>query len=148
MPQILKEYVETGKAKYVYFDFPLESIHQYAFKAAEAVSCAAEQDKFWEMHDHLFLNQKALTLQQLKSHAEALGLDGPQFATCLETGKYASEIRKDMAVAARVGIRATPSFGIGFTDSGDSNKVRVVQTLRGALPFNSFKTVMDGLLTQ
>ncbi len=129
-------------------DFPLESIHQYAFKAAEAVNCAAEQGKFWEMHDRLFANQNALALVQLKSYAEALGLDSPKFDTCLESGKYAGEIRKDLALGAKAGIKATPSFGIGFTDFEDPNRVKVVQTLRGALPFNAFKPVIDGLLSQ
>ncbi len=126
----------------------MESIHQYAFKAAEAVNCAAEQGKFWEMHDRLFANQNALALVQLKSYAEALGLDSPRFDTCLESGKYAGEVRKDMALGAKAGITATPSFGIGFTDSEDPNKVKVVQTLRGAVPFNSFKPVIDSLLSQ
>ena len=126
----------------------MESIHPYAFKAAEAVNCAAEQGKFWEMHDRLFANQNALALVQLKSYAEALGLDSPKFDTCLEGGKYAGEVRKDMALGARAGITATPSFGIGFTDAEDPNKVKVVQTLRGALPFTSFKPVIDSLFSQ
>ncbi len=112
------------------------------------MNCAAEQGKFWEMHDRLFANQNALALVQLKSYAEALGLDSPRFDTCLESGKYAGEIRKDMALGAKAGIKATPSFGIGFTDPEDPNKVKVVQTLRGALPFNSFKPVIEGLLSQ
>ena len=126
----------------------MESIHQYAFKAAEAANCAAEQGKFWEMHDRLFANQNGLAPVQLKSYAEALGLDSPRFDTCLESGKFAAEIRKDMALGTKAGIRATPSFGIGFTDSEDPNKVKVVQTLRGALPFKSFKPVLDSLLSQ
>ena len=148
MPQILKDYVETGKLKYVYFDFPLESIHPYAFQAAEAVSCAGQQGKFWEMHDRLFANQNSLTTLQLKSHAEALGVDGSKFDECLQSGQSAVAIRQDIAVGTRLGIRATPSFGLGFTDSEDPNKVKVVQTLRGALPFNSFEPVIDELLEQ
>ncbi len=112
------------------------------------MNCAAEQGKFWEMHDRLFANQNALALVQLKSYAEALGLDSPRFDNCLESGKYEGEIRKDMALGAKAGIKATPSFGIGFTDSEDPNKVKVVQILRGALPFNSFKPVIDSLLAQ
>ena len=100
------------------------------------------------MHDRLFANQNALAPQQLKSYAGALGLDRLRFETCLDNGKYASAIRKDMAVAAQAGVNATPSFGIGLTDSQDSNKVKVIRTLAGALPFNSFKTVIEGLLSQ
>ena len=144
----MKDYIETGKVKYVFFDFPLESIHPYAFQAAEAVSCAGQEGKFWEMHDRLFANQNALTTLHLKAHAEALGLDGSKFDTCLESGQYAVAIRQDLAVGARIGISATPSFGLGFTDPEDPNKVKVVRTLRGALPFNSFEPVIDGLLSQ
>jgi protein-disulfide isomerase len=132
----------------VFFDYPLESIHPYAFKAAEAVQCAGDQDKLWEMHDRLFANQNALTLAQLKQHAAAIGLDSSMFDACLTSGEHEADIRNDMAVGARIGISATPSFGVGFTDSKDPSKVNVVQTLRGALPYNSFKSVIDGLLSQ
>jgi protein-disulfide isomerase len=134
--------------KYVFFDYPLESIHPYAFKAAEAVQCAGDQDKFWEMHDRLFANQNSLTLAQLKLHGKAIGLDSSTFEACLQSSEHATDIRNDMAIGARIGIRATPSFGIGFTDSKNPDRVKVVQTLRGALPFNSFKSVIDGLLSQ
>src|SRR5512146_43017 len=58
VPQLDKEYVQPGKVKYVFLDYPLESIHKNAFKAAVAGNCAAEQGKFWEMHDRLFANQQ------------------------------------------------------------------------------------------
>ncbi len=100
------------------------------------------------MHDRLFANQKALSPAQLRTHAEAVGLDLSRFDTCLEEKRHAAEIREDMAAAAKAGVRATPSFGIGFTDLEDPDKVKVVQVLRGALPFNSFKSALDGLLSQ
>src|SRR6184192_3148593 len=53
---------------------PLESIHNLAFKAAEAARCAGEQGKYWEMHDRLFENQK--TLEPWATHAQAIGRDG------------------------------------------------------------------------
>ena len=140
--------MDSGKLKYVFFDYPLEAIHPYALKAAEAVQCAGDQDKLWEMHDRLFANQNALTPVQLKQHAAAIGLDGTKFDACLTSGEHESNIRSDLAVGARIGISATPSFGIGFTDAEDPNKVKVVQTLRGALPFANFKSVIDGLLSQ
>ena len=132
----------------MFLDYPLESIHSYALKAAEAVQCAGDQDKLWEMHDRLFANQNALTLAQLKLHGKAIVLDSAKFDACLESGKHEADIRNDMAVGTKIGITGTPSFGIGFTDSKNPNKVKVVQTLRGSLPFNSFKSVIDGLLSQ
>jgi hypothetical protein len=53
-----------------------------------------------------------------------------------------------MAVAARAGVNAAPSFGIGFTDPQDPNKVKVIRALIGAVPFDSFKAVIEGLLSQ
>ena len=59
-PQLDKEYIQTGKIRYVVLDMPLESIHKQAFKAAEAAACAGAQKKYWEMHGRLFENAKAL----------------------------------------------------------------------------------------
>jgi protein-disulfide isomerase len=129
-------------------DLPLESIHKHALKAAEAAACAGEQGQFWGMHDRLFANQKALAPEQLRTYAEALQLDLSQFNSCLESGRHAKSIRKDMATARAAGLTSTPSFGIGFTDPKDPNKVRVVQTIRGAQAFSAFKTALDGLLSK
>lgn len=125
---------------------PLESIHKQAFKAAEAASCAGDQDKFWEMHDVLFENIKALQPQNLQSYAEGLGLDMVQFNACLENGKKGTQIRKDMAQAAKSGVRGTPNFWIGVADPKNPNKVKATVNLRGAKSFNDFKATFDDLL--
>ncbi|MCH7923672.1 MAG: thioredoxin domain-containing protein, partial [Nitrospinae bacterium] len=83
MPKIEKEYIETGKVKYVFRDFPIKQLHPNAFKAAEAANCSAEQGKYWEMHARLFANQRALGPEDLSGHAEALGLDLSKFQPCL-----------------------------------------------------------------
>ena len=129
-------------------DLPLESIHKQAFKAAEAAACAGDQGQYWEMHDQLFANQKALAPEQLRTYAEALQLDLSEFDSCLESSKHAKAVRRDMAAARAAGLTSTPSFGIGFTDPKNPNKVKVVQTLRGAQPFSAFKSTLDGLLSQ
>jgi protein-disulfide isomerase len=74
LPRIDREYVQTGKVRYVFRHFPLESLHKEAFKAAEAALCAGDQQKFWEMHDRLFAHQDALATGKLPGHAAALGL--------------------------------------------------------------------------
>src|SRR3989475_12275816 len=73
---IKKQYVDTGKVRYVFRDFPLDQLHPQARKAAEAAHCARELGKYWEMHDVLFQNQKALALSQLAEHARTVGVDG------------------------------------------------------------------------
>jgi protein-disulfide isomerase len=145
MPQLEKEYIKTGKVKYVFMDFPIESIHKRAFKAHEAALCAGEQGKYWEIHDRFFSNRRALAPKDLLNHAESLQLDMEKFRTCLDGGKHASEIRQDIAEGRKAGVRGTPTFFVGVTDP-KSSKVKLVRLIRGAQGFSTFKTVMDGLL--
>ena len=127
-------------------DLPLESIHKLAFKAAEAANCAGEQGKFWEMHDRLFANQKAL--EPWKAHAEAVGgLDVSKFEACLNAGKQAEEIRRDMAQAQKAGVTGTPLFFLAYTDPS-SSKVKTLVRLSGAQPFAAFKAEIDKLLAE
>ena len=99
------------RIKIVYRDFPL-SQHYFAFKAAEAGNCANEQGKFWELHDMMFENQDNLGVDSLKGYAAGLGLDTAKFNSCLDTGKYASEVSDDLADGAAAGVNSTPSFFI------------------------------------
>jgi protein-disulfide isomerase len=131
--------------KYVFLDYPLESIHKLAFKAAEAAHCAGEQGKYWEMHDRLFANQKAL--EPWKAHAEAVGLDGPRFEECLSAGRYAAEIRNDIDEGRKAGVTGTPVSFLAYTDP-NSSKVRTVVRLTGAQSFSTFKNRIDQLLTE
>jgi protein-disulfide isomerase len=132
--------------KYLFFDFPLESIHKNALKAAEASRCGGEQEKYWEMHDQLFANSTALETADLVRYATALNLDLLKFQECMDSGKYTNEIRKDLADGQRVGIRGTPSFLIG-TSEGGASKIRVLKLIRGAQPYPMFKEALDSLLT-
>ncbi len=125
-------------------DLPLERIHPLAFKAAEATACAADQGKFWEMHDRLFANTR--NLQQLSPHAEAVGLDVAAFDECMESNRHATAVRKDMAQARKAGATGTPAFLLALTDPSDPTKVKGLTTFRGAQPFNTFKTQIDGAL--
>jgi len=144
-PQLDKEYIQTGKLKYVFRDLPLESIHKNAFKAAEASHCAGEQNKYWEMHDRLFENQKSLEPAMLTAHAQAVGADTKKFQACLDSGKFAAEIRKDMAEANKYGISGTPTSVIGMTQP--DGKIKVARVIRGAQGYNAFKAAFDELLT-
>lgn len=146
MPQIESEYIKTGKVKYVVLDFPLESIHKNAFKAAEAARCAWDQGKFWEMHDRLFANQQALAPDNLPQHAQALGLDVSRFQQCLDSGQYAARIRKDLADGQNAGVTGTPGFFLGVTEP-NSPTVKVLRVLKGAQPYANFKEAIDSLLS-
>lgn len=143
LPQIEADYIKTGKVKYVFYDFPL-SFHENAFKAAEAAHCAGDQGKYWEMHDRLFNNQTAL--KDLTPYAQAIGLDMSKFQKCLDSGKYAAEVRKDTADGQNAGVSGTPTFYLGVTNSDDS-EVKAVGKMVGAKPYGSFKQAIDNLLS-
>lgn len=145
LPRIEREYIATGKVKYVFRNFPIESIHKQAFKAHEAANCAGEQGKYWEMHDRLFANQKTLGPGDLPQHARALGIDLPTFQQCLDSGKYAGKIRKDLADAQAAGVRGTPTFFLGLTEPNEP-KVKILGVIVGAQPYATFKEAIDSLL--
>jgi protein-disulfide isomerase len=142
--QIVKDYVDTGKIRYYFLDFPL-GFHKQAFKAAEAGACAGEQGKFWEMHDMLFENQKAINPEDLVKYAESLGLDMPKFKECLDSGKTADEIKKDMAEGQKAGVSGTPSSLIGWVQE-DGKSVKAVKIVKGAQPYAAFKDAIESLL--
>ena len=128
-------------------DFPLESIHPQAFKAAEASYCADEQGKYWEMHNRLFANQKELGVKDLPKHAEALGMDVTKFQQCLESSKYAARIRKDLTEGQKLGITGTPGFFLGVADP-NGTEVKVLRQIKGAQPWAAFQGAIDSLLAE
>jgi protein-disulfide isomerase len=144
-PQIDKEYVEKGKLKFALLDFPLESIHKNAFKAAEATWCAKDQGKYWEMHERLFTNQQTLNPDDLVGHAKAIGLDEGGFKKCLDEGTYAAAVRKSMTEAQKAGVTGTPAFFLAVPE-GKDGKVKTVQRLSGAQPFAAFQAAIDSAL--
>jgi protein-disulfide isomerase len=128
----------------VTLDLPLERMHPLAFKAAEATHCAGDQGKYWEMHDRLFTYQK--NLEPWDAHASALGLDVDAFQSCLDEGKHAEAVRRDMATAGAAGATGTPSFVLGHTDPEDPTKVKGISFIRGAQPFPAFQGQIDEAL--
>ena len=143
--QIDRDYVKTGKVRYVFRNLPLESIHPQSFKAHEAALCAGDQGKYWEMHDQLFANQNALDPASLAGYARTAGVDAAKFEPCLTGATHASRVRADLSEAERLGARGTPTFYIGLTVPGDS-KVKVVRVLRGAQSYAAFREAIDGVL--
>ncbi len=97
------------KVRLVFRQFPLTSIHPNAQKAAEASLCAANQNKFWEMHDLLFEDQSLLGVEDLKSSAKKLGLNVVAFNACLDGGRSAPLVRADLAAAFGAGADGAPS---------------------------------------
>ena len=132
LKRLLKEY--EGKVRLVFRDFPL-SFHKNAQKAAEASQCVGDQDKFWPYHDKLF-EQTALSLDNLKKYASDMSLDMDKFNTCLDSGKYAQEVAKDMRDGQAVGVNSTPAFFVNG------------QPLSGAVPYERFQELVETALAQ
>lgn len=140
LPAIKKEYVDTGKLRYVFRDFPLDQIHPQARKAAEAAKCAGEQGRYWEMHDALFRNQDDLTVPKLKEYAAGVPLDAAAFGACLDSGKFAREVERDQEDGAKAGVRGTPAFFVGTTRGADPIDGLLIS---GALPLNEFRQEIE-----
>lgn len=135
--QIKKEYIDTGKIKFVFRDYPL-SFHPAAQISAEASECAHEQGKFWEMHDKMFQEQAkqgtgtvTYGAVELKKWASQIGLNSFVFNQCLDSGKYKSEVEKDTADGSSYGVSGTPTLFVNGNP------------IVGAQPFSVFKAVID-----
>jgi protein-disulfide isomerase len=146
LPLILEEYIEQGKVKLVFRDFPIQSIHPNALPAAVAAECANDQNKFREMHDMLFEKQtdwnKLETVDALSmfsQYASGMQLDEELFDSCLTSGKHISEIKKDLDDGRDYGVSGTPGFFVG------NDQIGFVE-LKGAQPFESFKKIIDAQL--
>jgi protein-disulfide isomerase len=120
-------------------------MHKQAFKASEAANCAADQGKFWEMHDLLFANQQTLDVENLVKHAGSLKLNTAKFKQCLDNNKYAERVRSHMNDGQKAGARGTPYFVLA-TAEPNSTKVKAVKTINGAHPYSAFKSAIEELL--
>ncbi len=146
LPQIERDFIETGKIRCVVRDFPIKSSHPYAFKAAEAAHCADDQEKYWAMHDRLFANPKLLGPAHLSTHAKALQLDLAKFKECIGNGKYVAKIRRSLSEGVKAGVNATPIFFLGVVD-GKDGKIKIVRRIRGARSYSTFRKAINDLLS-
>jgi len=118
LKEIEKNYKD--RIRIVYRQFPLTSIHPHALKAAEASLCANDQGQFWQMHDAMFTDQSKLEVADLKDKAAKLSLNTVTFNACLDSSKYASNIKNEILEGAKVGVNGTPSMFVnGRFLSGD-----------------------------
>jgi protein-disulfide isomerase len=139
--ELKKNYIDSGKVRFVSRDLPLE-FHPFALKAAEAVRCAGDQNKYWELRDALYSNAAPPNGDVIRKAAESLSLDMKGFQACLDSDKYKVDIEKDASDAAALNISGTPSFVLGKS-SGDKLDGLV---LLGALPYASFDSSIQQML--
>jgi protein-disulfide isomerase len=140
IPQIMKDYVDTGKAKFAYRQFAF--LGPASTTAANAAECANEQGKFWEFHDNLFDNQppesdvSIFTTDKLTSIAQGLGVNASQFKSCLESTKYNDKVTQDMTDGQAAGVTGTPTLFING------------QSIVGAQPYSAIKAIIDQKLAE
>lgn len=116
-PQIIQNYVEAGRVKYIFADYPLEQLHPQANIAAQAARCAGEQNSYWEMHDKLFAEQERWSGQSppdaiLVEMGRELGLDQEALQACLDSGRYQEAVRANLAEGQSLAVSGTPTFFI------------------------------------
>jgi protein-disulfide isomerase len=145
LPQLMRDYIDTGKVKYIFRNLPLESIHSSALRAAVAAECAGEQGKYWELHDQLFANQTALGASAIANYARTAGLDTTRFQACVSSDRHTARIKRDQADAQNAGAGSTPTIFVAVVTPGDS-KVRAVRLIRGAQNYSTFKTAIDSVI--
>lgn len=143
-PQIFTEYVETGKVKLVYRDFP-RSLTGPSLDLALAARCSGEQGHYWAMHDRLFQSHAQPSLEELSAEAKTFGLDTNQFSECLLSRRFIEPIFRDRQEGGSLGIRGTPAFVLFLTDQLEDGPVLVIP---GAFPFDVFQEQIDRLLAK
>ncbi|MDX1492621.1 MAG: DsbA family protein [Longimicrobiales bacterium] len=116
-PPIQQQLVNTGEAKFVFYDFPLIQIHPNAFLAARAARCAGDQGAYWEYHDQLFRNQSRWSTANLptsayEDYAAEVGIDEEQFSDCLNSDAFADVVTANMQLGNRMSVSGTPTVFI------------------------------------
>ena len=144
-PQIVENYIETGKANLVFLDMPF--LGSDSTPASEATYCADDQGKYWEYHSMLFTYQEDeidggwANANRLQAIAFNLGLNIEQFDKCMTTDDHYSRVNYNKQVAVtEFGAKSTPTFMIINSVSGEA------QRIVGAHPYSTFENVIDSLL--
>lgn len=143
MPELNKQYISTGKLRFMVQDMPLD-IHPNAFKAAEGTHCAEEQGKYWEFRERLIANPQLIDRAALPFHAQQIGLNVDKFTACLTSNRYAEMIKASYANATSQKVTATPSMVIGKQTNNTVDGIMIV----GSLPFETLDLKLKNLLKE
>jgi protein-disulfide isomerase len=140
---LVADYVDTGKVRFLFKDFPINDLSDRASSlAAEGSYCAGDQGRYWECHDEVYSNWEGentgwVTRASLEQFAEDAGVsDLSAFSDCLDSGKYSDVVEGNYNLARSIGLDATPSF-IVLTE-GETPKL-----LRSAHPYSTFENVIN-----
>jgi protein-disulfide isomerase len=140
-PDIKKNYIDTGKLRFISRDFPLD-MHNNAMRASLAAHCAGDQGKFWELRDLMITNGNRLDQLGIDSYAKQLKLDSDRLDKCIASGVYQARVDQDLAEGKTAGINGTPSFLLGRTGKDSVEGTKLV----GAMPSVAFDARIKELL--
>jgi protein-disulfide isomerase len=139
--ELKKEYIDSGKMRFISRDFPLD-FHAQALPAARASRCAGDQGKYWDLRIALVKNASQLSPAFIAQQAASLKLDMKKFDACTTSTEYDTAINKDMTEGAAFSVNGTPTFFVGKTTAQGFEGFRIV----GAQPFAVFQQRIEGLL--
>lgn len=145
-PDIEKAFVNTGKAKFVFYDYPLVRIHAGSFIAARAARCANDQDRFWQFHAELYRKQddwvsESNPIGAFVSYAKDLGMDTDAFQRCVNSDEHADVVTADMKLAQQLGLNSTPTIMVGLEKS-------MPRRLGEDFSFKAVKALVDHFLAE
>ena len=143
MPNLKREYIETGLVRFIHKDLPLP-FHRQALPAAAAARCAGEQNKYWTTYGALFDGQSCLQCKGVVAIARERGVDATTLQACMNRDATKALINANVSEAQLHGIRATPTFVIGPTRTDNTHRGEIVE---GAMPWLQFKAMLDEQLT-
>ena len=143
-PRLQARYIDTGKVRFVYRDYP-RADQGVGVEAAVAARCAGAQGRYWPMHDRLFSRGGRLDSGSFRGYAKVIGLDQAAFAKCFDERQYLESIFQDRQEANRWGFHGTPGFLLIRTVGGPSEKEPAI-AIPGAVPFEEFAEEIDRML--
>lgn len=145
LPRLQSTYIDTGKIKFVYRDYP-RADHGIGVEAAVAARCAGAQGRYWAMHDRLFGEGSRLDASAFKGFAKSIGLDQGQFGKCFDERRHLESIFQDRQEANRWGFHGTPGF-ILMQTAGPTEQVPAI-AIPGAFPYDAFAEEIDRMLSK
>ncbi|HEX6531014.1 MAG TPA: thioredoxin domain-containing protein [Nitrospira sp.] len=146
LPKLQAQYIDSGKIKFVYRDYP-RADRGVGVEAAVAARCAGAQGRYWAMHDRLFGEGSKLESASFKTAAKSLGLDQAEFGKCFDERRHLESIFQDRREANRWGFHGTPGFILMQTVGGPTEQIPAV-AIPGAFPFEAFAEEIDRMLSK
>ena len=143
-PLLYSDYIQTGKVRLIYRDFP-RAISGPSVDTAMAARCAGEQGQYWSMHDRLFASPRKFSRDQLQKQAEDLRLNIQQFNECFQEERYMEAIYQDRMEGGSIGVRGTPHFILFLTHNPEAGPFLVIP---GAFPYTTFEEQIENLLSK